>query len=77
MSFFKKILLKEIIFWLCWVSIAAWHFPSWSERGYSRVAVCRLLSAVASLVEHRLWGMWDSALAVRALERRLSSCAWA
>ena len=28
------------------------------SRGYSLVGVCGLLTAVASLVEHRLWGTW-------------------
>ena len=30
------------------------------SRGYSLVGVCGLLTAVASLVEHRLWGLQAS-----------------
>lgn len=44
--------------WQCWVFIAAHRFsPVAVSEGYSLVAVCRLLIAVASLVaEHRLKG---------------------
>ena len=54
-----------------------------ASRGYSLVAVCRLLFAVASLVaSHRLKGAWASVVvawglrncASRALEFRCSSC---
>ena len=55
--------------------------------GYSLVAACGLLVAVASLVaQPGLWGMWVSEVVARglnrcsswALEQRLSSCgAWA
>ena len=45
-----------IYFWLCWVSVAARGFSLVVvSRGYSLVAVCWLLIAVASLVsEHGL-----------------------
>ena len=34
--------------------LAAWTFSSCSEQGYSVIAVCRLLTVVASLVgQHR------------------------
>ena len=32
--------------------------PVAASRLYSLVVVCELLIAVASLVEHRLWGRW-------------------
>ena len=39
-----------------------------ASRGYSLVAVCRLLSAMTSLVtEHGLWGMWASAAVAHGL----------
>ena len=57
------------------------------SAGYSLVAVCGLLVAVASLVaQPGLWGMWVSEVVACglnhcsswALEQRLSSCgAWA
>ena len=44
-----------IYFWLHWVFVAAWAFPSCSERGLLFVMVRGLLIAVASLVaEHGL-----------------------
>ena len=45
-----------IYFWLCWVFVAAWAFPLVvASRGYSLVAVHRLLTTVPSLVgEHGL-----------------------
>ena len=44
------------VFWLCWVLIAARGLSLVAASGgYSFVAVCRLLIAVASLVaEHKL-----------------------
>ena len=44
-------------FWLCWVFTAAGLFSNCSERSYSLAAVSRLLIVVASLMEHRLWGV--------------------
>ena len=42
-----------IYFWLCWGFVAARAFSLVAvSRGYSLVAVCRLLTAVASLMEH-------------------------
>ena len=43
-------------FWLCWVFVAVCGLsPVAESRGYALVAVCRLLTTVASLVsEHRL-----------------------
>ena len=52
-------------------------------RGYSLVAMCRLLTAVASLVaKHGFQGAWASGLEAcglsscgsQALERRLNNC---
>lgn len=48
----------------------------------SLLSVCELLTVVASLVEHGLWGLWASVAAVRghgscvsrALEHRPKSC---
>ena len=55
-------LLKIILFiylLLCWVFTAVWAFNQSSEQGdYALVVVQRLLVAVASLVEHRLDGIW-------------------
>ena len=44
------------MFWLCWLFVAVWAFLLVAESGgYSLIAVCQLLSAVASLVaQHRL-----------------------
>ena len=51
-NFFK---IYFIYFWLHWVFVAARAFSSCSERGLLFVAVCRLLTAVASLAaEHGL-----------------------
>ena len=54
--FFLKILIHAFWFWLLWVFVAAClHSLGAVSGGYSLVAVCRLLTAVASLVaEHRL-----------------------
>ena len=50
--FFKKVIvLFFATLGLCCLTQA---FSSWASRGYSLVAVCGLLVAVASLVEHRL-----------------------
>ena len=57
--------------------------PAAASRGYPPVAVCGLLTVVASLVaEHRLWGALGSVVVVCrfsscnswALEDRFSSC---
>ena len=48
---------------LCGLSLVA------ASRGCSPAAVCRLLVAVASLVEHRLWGVRASVV----MEHRLRS----
>ena len=53
-----------------------------ASGGYSLVAVGRLLTEVASLVEHRLWGLQATVIAAhglsscssQALEHRLNSC---
>ena len=38
-----------------------------ASRGCSLVAVCRLLIAVVSLVEHGLWGVWASLIVAHGL----------
>ena len=44
-----------------------------ASRGYSLVAVCGLLIAVASLVaQHGLWGMWISVVVARGLNSCVS-----
>ena len=54
---------------LCGLSLVA------ARRGYSLVAVRRLLVALASLVvQHRLKGMRASVIMEQTLEHRLSSC---
>ena len=46
-----------------------------ASRAYSLVAVCRLLTAAASLVaEHQLWGAGAQQLRLLDSEHRLSSC---
>ena len=54
--YFKKIFLKLIYLWLCWVFVAAWGlFSSCNEQGLLFVTVHGLLTAVVSLVvEHVL-----------------------
>ena len=53
--FFLNLFILFIYFWLCWVFIAVCGlFSSCGEQGLLFVVVCRLLIAVASLVEHRL-----------------------
>ena len=60
-----------IYFWLCMVGCSL----VLESEGYSLVAVCRLLVAMASLVvKHRLWAPGFSSCSSRALEHRLSSC---
>ena len=51
-----RLYLFKIYLWLCWVFTVAHRLPLVAaSRGYSLVAVCGLLIAVASLaVEHRL-----------------------
>ena len=85
--FFFKFILFIIYFWLCWVFAAACGlFSGCGEWGLLFVAVCGLLIAVASLVEHglqgrglqQLWRMGFSSCGSWALECRLSSCGtWA
>ena len=58
-----------LLFWLCWVFVAAQALPlvAMSRGGNSLVAVLRHLIAVASLVAER--GLWDiQASGVVALE---------
>ena len=49
--------ISVYLFWLCWVFIAARAFSSCASRGYSLVAVCRLLIAASHcgllMLEHR------------------------
>ena len=54
--FDKNMCIFNIYSWLCWVFIAVLRFSLVvASGGYSLVAVCGFLSAVASLVaEHRL-----------------------
>ena len=68
---FKIFIYLFVIFWLCWVFIAA--------RGLSLVAVHGFLIVVASLVGAWVLGHTGlSSCGLRALEDRLSSCgAWA
>ena len=50
-------LKKYIYLWLHWVFVAVLRLSLFAEsRGYSPAVVHRLLTAVASLVEHRLSG---------------------
>ena len=60
--------------WLCWVFTAAHRFSLVSvSEGYSLVAVCRLLIAVASLVaEHRLKGEQASVAVTPGLQSTAS-----
>ena len=72
--FFFKIYFICYIFGLCWVFIAAWALVV-ATGGYSAVAVCGLLIAVASLALE-LSGF--SSGSTQTLEHRLSSCGtWA
>ena len=57
MFYFLKNFYLFILFWLCWLFVAARVFPLVASGGYHLLAVCRLLIAVTSLVaEHRLEG---------------------
>ena len=61
-----------IYLWMCWV-IDAMHGISLVvlSQGFSIVAVCGLLTVVASVfVEHRFWDMW----ALVVVASRLSHC---
>ena len=80
--FFKNYLFIYL-FWLCWVFIAVWAFPSicMSRGGYSLVVVLGLLMKVTSLVlEHGIQGVQSSVVLACglshcspwALERRLN-----
>ena len=64
-----------LIYWLCWVFVAAQAFALVAEWGLVPSCGCGLLIAVASLVaEHWPWGPWASVV----LARELSSCgSWA
>ena len=79
---FKK-LIVFIYFWLCWVFVANAGFSLVEvSRGYSLIAVHRLLIVAASLVGHRLYraqglsscGTWAQELWSQVLEHRLSGC---
>ena len=63
--------LKDLfnLFWRCWFSIAALGLSlAMASRGYSLAVVCRLLTAVASLIEgHGVLGAWAPAAVVRGL----------
>ena len=70
-------------FFGCAASVAVWAFSSFGEWGYSRVAVCRLLTVAAPLAaEHRLSGMRTSVVVAHGLrscgsetlEHRLNVC---
>ena len=63
-------ILLFIYLWLCWVFIAARAFSSCGERGLLFVAVCGLLTAVASHCGAQALGTRASAVAAH----RLSSC---
>ena len=84
--FFRKLVG---FFFLIYLFLAAlglhccvWTFSSCGERGLLFVAVCELLTAVASRCGARALGAWASVVVARglsscgsrALERRLSSC---
>ena len=83
-NLFISFLNNLFYFWLCWVFVAARGlFSGCGERGLLFVVVCRLVIVVASLVvEHglqicglqQLWHTGFSSCALRALERRFSSC---
>ena len=62
--------LSLFFFWLCWVFMAARAFLQlWrAGAGYSLIVVCRLLAAVTSVMEHRLYGMGFSSCSSLALE---------
>ena len=68
----KSVLLflnKFIYLWLCWVFTAAHELSLVAmSKGYSLVAVLRLLTEVASLiVEHVLWGVQASVVTAHSL----------
>ena len=50
----KTVLKHFFFFWLCWVFVAAQAFSGYSKQGPRSSRAARLLTAVASLVEHRL-----------------------
>lgn len=49
-----KMILFIYVFWLCWVFSAAWAFLWLHRMGLLFAVVFRLLTAVASVAEHRL-----------------------
>ena len=78
---FKKIFMYLFIFGCAGSSLLCRFFSSCSEPGLLFLVVCRLLTLVASLVEHRLSSAWASIVVARglsscgfwALEHRLNS----
>ena len=55
--FFFLTYMYMYLFWLCWVSIAAWGFLQLQPAGYSLVGMHPLIVVASLVVEHRLLGV--------------------
>lgn len=67
--FLKKLVISWLSCWLCWVFLAVHELSLISASGVCSLAVCRLLSAVASL-----WSTGSRAGRLQELQQGLSGC---